>query len=357
MSDKQLSLQQKQAIDNVKPLVSSDVLQDLADEMALQKFNATKSENTLKAYRRDLQRFARLIYGEDVPNDYGYRLSQEKNLWQNITHGEVNTYQVWMMSQAYALTSINRAVYTLRTYARQAMLAGVMSAEVYQRIAAIQSVSGKAAANLDEKRPLQRRPVNRAKKAKPTKIPADLVSHLLNDHDLENLGGLRDAVLMGFLLELGLRSSEVAELSWDAVDLVQGKLLFYRPKVAQTQQLALSTRLQRLLRQYLDYLQTHFMLPEKLLVGITRKGALGKPYLSPQSISNIVQKIGLAYGIEKLSAHDCRHHCISYLIQEKNVNPMTVQDFGGWRDARMVRHYVRQLDVSNSDFAEDMYEE
>jgi len=93
------------------------------------------------------------------------------------------------------------------------------------------------------------------------------------------------------------------------------------------------------------------------LVGVTRKGLLGKSYLSPQSISNIVQQIGLRYGIEKLSAHDCRHHCITYLIQQKQVNPMTVQDFGGWRDARMVRHYVRQLDVSNAVFAEGMYDE
>lgn len=127
--------------------------------------------------------------------------------------------------------------------------------------------------------------------------------------------------------------------------------------MAQTQNLAISTRLQRLLRAYWEYLQIHFVLSEKLLVGVTRKGALGKHYLSPQSISNIVQKIGIQHGIEKLSAHDCRHHCITYLIQEKQVNPMTVQDFGGWKDARMVRHYVRQLEVSNSDFAEDMYEE
>ncbi|MEL6406553.1 MAG: hypothetical protein AAFR81_19445 [Chloroflexota bacterium] len=50
------------------------------------------------------------------------------------------------------------------------------------------------------------------------------------------------------------------------------------------------------------------------------------------------------------------HHCITYLIQEKQVNPMTVQNFGGWKDSRMVRHYVQQLDVSNSDFADDMYD-
>ena len=94
-----------------------------------------------------------------------------------------------------------------------------------------------------------------------------------------------------------------------------------------------------------------------MLVGVTRGQALGNPYLSPQSISNIVQRIGQRYGIQKLSAHDCRHHCITYLIQQKQVNPMTVQDFGGWKDARMVRHYVQQLDVANSDFVEGMYEE
>ncbi|MEL6404343.1 MAG: hypothetical protein AAFR81_08250, partial [Chloroflexota bacterium] len=152
MSDHELLPPQKTEIDNLKPRISSADLQALADETAFQKFNATKSDNTLKAYRRDLQRFAHLIYGDDVPDDYGYRLSTEKDLWQNLTHGEANAYQLWMMQAGYALTSINRAVYAVRTYARQAMLAGVMSADVYQRIAAIQSVSGKAAANLDEKR-------------------------------------------------------------------------------------------------------------------------------------------------------------------------------------------------------------
>ncbi len=36
---------------------------------------------------------------------------------------------------------------------------------------------------------------------------------------------------------------------------------------------------------------------------------------------------------------------------------MTVQDCGDWKDVRIVTHYVRQLDVSNSDFADGMYEE
>lgn len=357
MSEHDLLPPHKTQIDPLKPRISSADLQVLADETAFQKFSATKSHNTLKAYRRDLQRFACLIYGEDVALDYGYRLSTEKDLWQHLTHGEVNAYQLWMMNTGYALTSINRALYAVRTYARQAMLTGVMSADVYQRIAAIQSVSGKAAANLDEKRPLQRRPVERLKKATPTKIPADLVTDLLNDHPLEQLEGLRNAVLMACLLELGLRASEIAILTWQNVELTDGALSFYRPKVAQTQRLALSTRLQRILRLYRDSLQTHAVLPDRLLIGVTRKGAMGKPYLSPQSISNIVQQIGLRYGIQKLSAHDCRHHCITYLIQKKHVNPMTVQDFGGWSDARMVRHYVRQLNVSNSDFAENMYVE
>lgn len=109
MSDHDLSLPQKPQIKNVKPRISSEALQTLVDETAFQKFNATKSEHTLKAYRRDLQRFARLIYGEDVPQDYGYRLSTEKDLWQQLTHGEVNAYQLWMMKEGYALTSINHA--------------------------------------------------------------------------------------------------------------------------------------------------------------------------------------------------------------------------------------------------------
>jgi integrase len=341
--------------DTLKPLVSSETLQQLADDNALRKFNATKSDNTLKAYRRDLQCFACLIYGEQVPSNYGYRLSNEKDLWQAITYGEVNVYQIWLLRQGYAMSSINRALYAVRAYAQQAMLAGAVSAEVYQRIAAIQSVTSKAAANLDDKRPLTRREVSRQKKAEPTRIPADIIARLLNDHDLETLRGLRDSVLMGLLLELGLRASEVYDLQCAGVDLVEGRIRFYRQKVDQKQTLALPTRLQRLLRTYLDRLQQHNVIPERLVIGVTRGDLPGKPYLKPSSISNIVQQLGERYGIKKLSAHDCRHHCMTYLIQQKNANPMTIQDFGGWRDARMVRHYVRQLDVANANFAEDMY--
>ena len=332
---------------------SSEAWQAQANETFFHEFNLTKSANTLKAYRADLQRFAQVIFG-DVPEDAGYRLSTERELWQHISYGEVYAYYLWMLNQGYAISSINRALFTIRAYSYQAMRAGTLNAEAYQRIAALKPLAGKTAANMDEHRPVTRRETARAKKETPTRIPADIVHSLLHHHPLEQVQGLRNAVLMGLLLELGLRASEVAGLQQENVNLEQGTITFYRQKTAQHQTLALSTHLQGKLRRYLQFLVEQ-SIRGNLMIGLTAKGKPGKRYLTPQSISNIVNQLGRQHGLDHLSAHDCRHHCITHLIHDRQINPLIVQEFGGWHDTRMVRHYVRQLSIANAGFVEDMY--
>lgn len=322
----------------------SERLQDTADATRFARFNREKSQNTLKAYRQDLQRFGEAWLGEACSPDFGQQMMVDASLWFYVTHGEVTAFVLWMENQGYALSTLNRALYAIRSYAKQAMLAGVMSNEQYARIEGISGYDGKTAANVNEGRDLTRRDQVddeiSVKKAEATRIPKDLLDVLLYEHRIDTLKGLRNAVLFNLLLQLGLRASEVADLKWLDVDLERGEIRFYRRKVAKTQTMGLSTMLQSLLRLYMDSLP-HPDQDGKLLYAVTRGDNIGKNGLSAANISMIVKRFGQNIGLPALSAHDLRHHWTTTL-HDKGVDTLTLQRMGGWNSPRMLQRYVAE---------------
>ncbi|MEL6407994.1 MAG: tyrosine-type recombinase/integrase [Chloroflexota bacterium] len=334
---------------NLLPLLQnashrSERLKDEADATHFARFNQKKSQNTLKAYRQDLQRFGIAWLGDTCPTDFGYQLTVDARLWFYITHGEVTAFVLWMQQQGYALSSINRALYTIRSYAKQAMLVGVISNEVYAKIEGIAGFDGKTAANVDEGRDLTRRDQLEeisVKKSDATRIPKDLLEVLLYGHQIDTLKGLRNAVLFNLLLQLGLRASEFADLKWADVDLERGQVRFYRRKVAKIQTMGLSTMLQSLLRLYMTQVPEPDDEDGKLLYGVTRGDKLGKNGLSAANISMIVKRFGQEIGLPTLSAHDLRHHWTTTL-HEHGVDTLRLQRMGGWNSPRMLQRYVAE---------------
>ena len=67
----------------------SEKLQDAADATRFERFNREKSQNTLKAYRQDLQRFGEAWLGEACSHDFGMQMTLNPSLWFYVTHGEV----------------------------------------------------------------------------------------------------------------------------------------------------------------------------------------------------------------------------------------------------------------------------
>ena len=322
----------------------SEKLKDEADATRFARFNQEKSQNTLKAYRQDLQRFGDAWLGDTCPADFGYQLTVDGRLWFYVTHGEVTAFVLWMQYQGYALSSINRALYTIRSYAKQAMLVGIISNEDYAKIEGISGFDGKTAANVDEGRDVTRRDQLEeisVKKAEATRIPKDLLEALLYDHQIDTLKGLRDAVLFNLLLQLGLRASEVSDLAWSDVDLERGEVRFYRRKVAKTQTMGLSTMLQSLLRLYMTSVPEPENDDDKLLYGVTRGDRLGKNGMSAANISMIVKRFGQEIGLPTLSAHDLRHHWTTTL-HDQGVDTLRLQRMGGWNSPRMLQRYVAE---------------
>lgn len=322
----------------------SETLQDAADATRFARFNQEKSQNTLKAYRQDLQRFGNAWLGDTCPTNFGHELTTDASLWFYITHGEVTAFVLWMQHHGYALSSINRALYAIRSYAKQAMLVGIVSNEVYAKIEGISGFDGKTAANVDEERDLTRRDQLdevSVKKADATRIPKDLLDSLLYDHKIDTLKGLRNAVLFNLLLQLGLRSGEVANLRWQDIDLERGEVRFYRAKVAKTQTMGLSAMLQGLLRLYMTSVPSPASEDGKLLYGVTRGDKLGTNGLSAANISMIVKRFGQAIGLATLSAHDLRHHWTTTL-HDRGVDTLRLQRMGGWNSPRMLQRYVAE---------------
>jgi len=322
----------------------SEHLQDAADASRFEQFNRKKSNNTLKAYRQDLQRLGEVWLADACPADFGMQMMTNPALWSYVTHGEVTAFVLWMQQQGYALSTVNRSLYAIRVYAKQAMLSGTVTTEQYTKIEGISGYDGKSAANVDEKRDITRRDmVNEdisVKKAEPTRIPADLLDALLYDHNIETLKGLRNAVLFNVLLQLGLRAGEVADLKWSDVDLERGEIRFYRRKVAKTQTMGLSTMLQGLLRLYMDAVLNPGK-DGKLLYGVTRGDNISKNGLSAANISMIVKRFGKEIGLPALSAHDLRHHWTTTL-HDRGVDTLTLQRMGGWNSPQMLQRYVAE---------------
>ncbi|MEO0561933.1 MAG: site-specific integrase [Chloroflexota bacterium] len=349
MAENRNDLPQITHTDELLPLLQtaseqSAHLQRNADATCFARFNREKSHNTLKAYRQDLQRFGEAWLGETCSADFGQYLMSDPIPWFYITYGEVTAFVLWMQEAGYALSTVNRSLYVLRTYARQAMLSGVMPAQQYARIEGISGYDGKVAANVDERRVVTRRDETveqtRVKKATATHIPQDLLDDLLYAHNIDTLKGLRDAVLFNLLLQLGLRASEVAELKWHDINLEQGEVRFYRRKVAKTQTMGLSMMLQSLLRLYMRAMPVPHM-SGKLLYGVTRGDKVGKNGLSAANISMIVKRFGQSIGLPTLSAHDLRHHWTTTLHQ-RGVDTLTLQRMGGWKSPRMLQRYVAE---------------
>src|SRR5207247_8234350 len=105
--------------------------------------------------------------------------------------------------------------------------------------------------------------------------------------------GRRDALLMCLLLEHGLRCGEVAALTPDAINLVDGTLTFYRQKVDKTQVLNITADTLLAATRYFE------VMPDKsahLLAGSRKNGSL-EGVMSERAITDRVRVLGDAIGL------------------------------------------------------------
>lgn len=304
-----------------------------------------KSENTLIAQRTDLAAFLSFLEDNHYTNTTSIEQMQlSAAAWQSITWQIVQSFVEWQLAQGHAISSINRRLSTIRTYAKLAAKAGDLAASEYAMITTITGYSSSAAKRIDAARSLTR---TGDKKSEPVKITDEQARQLKTHPDTPQ--GRRDRLLMCLLLDHGLRISEIVLLQVQDFDADTGLLYFERPNLDDEQVHKLSPDTRQALQASL---RAGDCLPRgPLLRGSRKNGKLTHAGISDQAIQARVRFLGEQIGLLILSPNDCRHYWATYWA--KKVDVLRLQEAGGWSSLDMPRRYIERAKIANLGMTEE----
>ena len=297
-------------------------------------YRSRKSQNTLRAQDADLRLFADYLHAVGVDVE---RLDEPAG-WSGVSWGLVSGFVRWLVQEGHAVASINRALATVRTYAKLATQAATITPETLALIKTVAGYSTKEGKRLDADRQTSRKG---QKKAEAVSISRE-AAHKLKIQP-ETVQGARDGLLMCLLLDHGLRVGEVALLEWKDIDAEGQHLTFYRPKVDKVQTHKLSRDTRRALERYRAYVDIY---QGPLLRAINKGGKLLDHGMTTSAIAQRVRVLGEAAGLEGLSPHDCRHYWATVLTR-KGTSIKALQDAGGWSSPAMPLRYAESARIAN----------
>jgi integrase len=251
----------------------------------------------------------------------------------------VEAFKGWQVAGGYAVGSVNVRLSTVKTYARLATKAGILSTTDLALIRAVEGYSRKEARRVDERREVTRKGDKKAESVSLTKAQADALKE-----QPDTPQGRRDAVIMALLLDHGLRVGELAGLQVSAFNLKEKTFTFYRQKVNKTQTHKLTADSFAAVRAWLA---SDAPALGALLRGSRKGGALSiESGMTERSLTERVRVLGEAVGVTGLSAHDCRHYWATRAARQ-GTDPFALQEAGGWSSLAMPRRYVESAKIAN----------
>lgn len=302
-------------------------------------YKSRKAANTLKRQAGDLALFAQFLQSVDFATD---ALQDNPAAWRGISWGLVEAFVKWQLAQGYAVGSVNVRLSTVKTYARLAMKAGVLTAEGYSHIKAVVGYGRTEGENVDAKRPRTRKAIaDGGRKARAVAIDAAAAVRL--KQQLDTPQGRRDALLMCLLLDHGLRAGEAAILTVNDFNLPAGTLTFYRPKTQAWSTHKLTADTLRAAHNW--FARSHAPAVGPVLRSSRKGGRLTHAGMSARAITTRVRELGKAIGLEGLSAHDCRHSWATDAAQHSSVDAL--MHAGGWNSPAMPLRYVSAGAIQN----------
>jgi integrase len=257
--------------------------------------------------------------------------------WQGVTWGLVEGFVKWLLNQGYSLASVNNRLSAVKVYARLAAKAGVIPPTEHALIGEVRGYGRTEGKRVDEVRPK----VRVGNKKKEAIVLTAVQARQLKTQHPPTPQGIRDRLLIGLLLDLGLRASEVAALTVE--DLAEpGYLTVYRQKTDTTDRMELTADLLAALADYQPYMRAN----GKLLRGSRKNGKLTNQVMSVRAIGGRVKILGRdILGLWELSPHDLRHTWATRAAKESN--PFVLRDAGGWTNMQTPGRYVERAQVVN----------
>ncbi len=327
----------------IQPLLPGDLSLQIglganraAARARFQEYRSRRAEETLRRQDADLALFHEFL---EFVNLRTGNLAEDAQAWRPVTWGLVEAFVKWQLNEGYAIKTINVRLSTLKSYARLAMQSGSLTPQEYALIRAVQGYSYREQVRIDQKRPVKRIGF---KKEEPVKLNPVQAQQLKEQPPTPQ--GRRDQLMMCLLLDHGLRVGEVTGLEASDLDLAEGVLRFYRPKVNKEQVHRLS---RETLRAALAC-RSNGELPEQgLLLRRSKKNEeLGTAGLSERAVTARVRLLGERLGVMGLSAHDCRHYWATSAARN-GTDPFVLQEAGGWSSLAMPRRYVEDNEIAN----------
>ena len=325
-----------------------------AGQAVFDQYRGLIADNTRRTQDAGLELFAEFLNEKFDWKASGERLSIMAEAWSEITHGLVTAFVYWQLDRGYAVSTVNARLSTIKRYAKLAYKAGTLTGAEYGMIKAVEGFQKKQYARIDAQRENegidtrrkvsrgmfdgQGKPVGTIKKASSVLIPEDRADMLKEQPD--DPQGRRDRLLMCLLLDHGLRVSEVAILERENIDLENGVMTIYRPKVDRTENHKMTGDTWRAARAYLEQ-----DAPETSGIwrGSRRGRKLTNASLSIRSINNRVRALGERVGIEGLSPHDCRHYGAT--LDAPRLGMRGLMDKYGWTSAQTAIGYIESAKV------------
>ena len=317
--------------------VAGQVANHHSARSAFANYRSRKAKNTIARQENDLALFAIFLQVAGVQPG---QLNTDPDAWRGITSGLVEAFAKWMLAEGYSMGSINLRLSTVKTYIRLAFEAGMIEATEHALIRTVPGYSRKEGQRIDETRETTRRGT---KKAEAVTITPEEAQKLKAQPDTPQ--GRRNAMLMGLLLNLGLRVGEVVGLKVGDVDLKKGTLTFYRAKVDKIQTHELKNGLWAAMQNYFKHDAPKDKDAPLLRVSV-KGGELSKNGMTRFGIAKRVLELGEVIGIDGLSPHDCRHYWATNAARNGTAIDR-LQDAGGWASPAMPLRYIEAAAIAN----------
>lgn len=291
---------------------------------------STKSTSTKRSRYTDVGTFVTFLESSGV--EVGkVDFAHHAECWSVVDHNIVATFVWWMVAKGYAIETVNRKLSTIKVFCALAAKAGCIDGAELALIQTIHGYRGAEAARLNEKRVQSRMS---EKKEHSVLLTQEQAAQLMDQPETPQ--GHRDRLLVTLLLEHGMRVSELALLS--PKDILPKEMHFYRPKLAGHSQEygrhILTSSTQMALEKWEVYQEG-----ECLLRSSRKGGSLTQSGMSTRSITDRVRVLGKSVGVERLSAHDCRHYCAT-IMAHRGYSIRELMDWFGWSSAQTAMRYI-----------------
>ncbi len=284
-----------------------------------------RSEKSRRSTLNRLRTVAALLLGEDpteLDNEYVLGLN-----WERLTYEDVEVLRTVLVETGYSDSSINAMLSAIRGVMKKAFASGLISAEVYQRILLVESVS------------FETLPAGRD--VPPGEILA-LVTACKGD---QSPIGIRDAAILGLLCTCGMRRAELVGLNLEDYDAESGELKVLMGKGRKQRKAFVEGGAARALKDWLAIRGSEL---GPLFYRFRKGGKMEIGRLSEQSVYNTCKKRAKEAGIPTFSPHDLRRTVVGALLNS-GTDLATVARIVGHSQVTTTQRYDRRPDAASQE--------